>query len=60
MDIAFFQRAARGSTNRSPHPRPPFWGLRYMLDEKEKLTRKVDAGFGSGTSGIHFDIREAF
>jgi len=31
-----------------------------MLDEKEKLTRKVDAGFGSGSSGIYLDIREAF
>jgi len=35
-------------------------GLRYMLDRKEKLTLRVDAGFGSGTSGIYFNIREAF
>jgi hypothetical protein len=35
-------------------------GLRYMLDRREKLTLRVDAGFGSGTSGIYFDIREAF
>jgi hypothetical protein len=31
-----------------------------MLDEKEKLTLRVDAGFGRGTSGIYLDIREAF
>ncbi len=35
-------------------------GLRFMLDRKEKLTLRVDAGFGSGTSGIYFDVREAF
>ncbi len=35
-------------------------GLRYMLESTEKLTLRIDAGFGSGTSGIYFDIREAF
>jgi hypothetical protein len=35
-------------------------GLRYMLDQKEKLTLRVDAGFGNGNSGIYFNIREAF
>jgi outer membrane protein assembly factor BamA len=35
-------------------------GLRYMLDTTEKLTLRVDAGFGRSTSGIYFDIREAF
>ncbi|HTY60084.1 MAG TPA: BamA/TamA family outer membrane protein [Bacteroidota bacterium] len=35
-------------------------GLRYMLDTAEKLTLRVDAGFGRATSGIYFDIREAF
>jgi outer membrane protein assembly factor BamA len=35
-------------------------GLRYMLDTTEKLTLRVDAGFGRGSSGIYFDLREAF
>lgn len=35
-------------------------GLRYMLDTAEKLTLRVDAGFGRGTSDVYFDIREAF
>jgi len=35
-------------------------GLRYMIDRTEKLTLRIDAGFGSGSSGIYFDVREAF
>ncbi len=35
-------------------------GLRYMLDRTEKLTLRIDAGFGTGSSGIYVDIREAF
>jgi hypothetical protein len=35
-------------------------GLRYMLDRTERLTLRIDAGFGTGSSGIYFDIREAF
>jgi hypothetical protein len=53
--------ASRAGAFRSDQIRPSYGGgLRYMLDEKEKLTLSVDAGFGSGTSGIYFDIREAF
>jgi hypothetical protein len=51
----------RAGAFRSDEIRPSYGGgLRYMLDQKEKLTLRVDAGFGSGTSGIYFDIREAF
>jgi hypothetical protein len=53
--------APRPGAFRSDQIRPSYGGgLRYMLDQKEKLTLRVDVGFGSGTSGIYFDIREAF
>lgn len=53
--------APRVGAFRSDQIRPSYGGgLRYMLDQKEKLTLRVDAGFGSGTSGIYFNIREAF
>lgn len=53
--------APRAGAFRMDQIRPSYGGgLRFMLDRKEKLTLRVDAGFGSGTSGIYFDIREAF
>ena len=35
-------------------------GLRYMLDEEEKLNLRVDAGFGKDAFGVYFSIEEAF
>jgi outer membrane protein assembly factor BamA len=53
--------APRAGAFRLDQVRPSYGGgLRYMLDQKEKLTLRVDAGFGSGTSGLYFNIREAF
>ena len=53
--------ASRPGTMRLASVRPSYGGgLRYMLDESERLTLRVDAGFGSGSSGIYFNIREAF
>ena len=53
--------ARRAGELRLDQLRPSYGaGLRYMLDTAEKLTLRVDAGFGSGTSGIYFNIREAF
>jgi hypothetical protein len=36
------------------------FGLRYMMDEAEKLNLRVDVGFGKGTMGVYFSIEEAF
>jgi hypothetical protein len=36
------------------------FGLRYMLDEKEKLNIRFDMGFGKETSGVYFAIEESF
>jgi hypothetical protein len=53
--------AARPGAFRLDLVRPSYGaGLRYMLDTTEKLTLRVDAGFGKGSSGIYFDLREAF
>ena len=53
--------APRAGAFRLDQLRPSYGGgLRYMLDRKEKLTLRVDAGFGNGISGLYFNIREAF
>jgi outer membrane protein assembly factor BamA len=36
------------------------FGIRYMMDEVEKLNLRVDVGFGKGTMGVYFSIEEAF
>ncbi len=35
-------------------------GLRYVFDEKERLTVRADFAFGKNTSGVYFAIQEAF
>lgn len=35
-------------------------GLRYMMDEDEKLNLRVDVGFGKNAFGVYFSIEEAF
>ena len=35
-------------------------GLRYVFDEKERLTLRADLAFGQNTSGVYFGIEEAF
>jgi outer membrane protein assembly factor BamA len=35
-------------------------GLRYMMDEEEKLNLRVDLGFGKNAFGVYFSIEEAF
>jgi hypothetical protein len=35
-------------------------GLRFVFDEQEKINIRVDAGFGTNTSGIYFSLEEAF
>jgi hypothetical protein len=35
-------------------------GLRFMLDTKQKINIRLDAGFGKNTSGYYFTIGEAF
>ncbi len=35
-------------------------GLRYAIDKKEKLNLRLDAGFGHHSSGVYFNITEAF
>ncbi|NOX17164.1 MAG: BamA/TamA family outer membrane protein [Chlorobi bacterium] len=36
------------------------FGLRYIFDEKERLTVRADFGFGKNTSGIYFAMQESF
>lgn len=36
------------------------FGLRYVFDEKERLTVRADFGFGKNTSGVYFAMQEAF
>jgi hypothetical protein len=36
------------------------FGIRYMLDKKEKLNIRFDMGFGKETSGVYFAIEESF
>jgi len=35
-------------------------GLRFQLDDKEKINLRIDIGFGKETSGFYFTIGEAF
>ena len=35
-------------------------GLRYAIQEEDKLNVRVDFGVGQGTTGIYFSIKEAF
>jgi len=35
-------------------------GLRFLLDEKQKVNFRLDAGFGKNTSGIYVTVSEAF
>lgn len=35
-------------------------GLRYAVDKKEKLNLRLDVGFGYHSSGVYFNITEAF
>jgi outer membrane protein assembly factor BamA len=35
-------------------------GLRFALNQDERLNVRVDWGFGRGTDGLYFSIREAF
>jgi hypothetical protein len=35
-------------------------GFRYVFDLKEKIDIRADFGFGPGTSGVYFDIQQAF
>jgi len=36
------------------------FGLRYVFDEKERLTVRADFGFGANTNGVYFSMQEAF
>jgi len=36
------------------------FGLRFTLDEQEKLNIRFDMGFGKNTTGIYFNLEEAF
>ncbi len=36
------------------------FGLRYMLDAKEKVNVRLDFGFGNGDSGFYLSLGEAF
>ncbi len=35
-------------------------GLRYAIDKKEKLNLRLDIGFGHRSTGVYFNITEAF
>ncbi|RKY91825.1 MAG: hypothetical protein DRQ01_07095 [Ignavibacteriae bacterium] len=35
-------------------------GIRFRLDELEKLDLRLDVGFGRGTDGIYFSVNQAF
>jgi hypothetical protein len=35
-------------------------GLRFRLDEKEKIDVRMDVGFGNNTDGVYFSIQQAF
>jgi hypothetical protein len=35
-------------------------GIRFRLDELQKLDLRIDAGFGRGTNGIYFSVNQAF
>lgn len=58
--------ASEFSTLTLPHLRPTVgFGLRYALDEDERLNVRMDVGFGRDhmgvrSNGIYFDVKEAF
>ena len=35
-------------------------GLRFRLDEQEKINIRLDIGFGKNTNGVYFQVEEAF
>jgi hypothetical protein len=35
-------------------------GIRFRIDELQKVEVRMDVGFGKGTNGIYFDINQAF
>ena len=35
-------------------------GLRFRINELQKIEVRMDVGFGRGTNGIYFDINQAF
>ncbi|MEJ2104104.1 MAG: BamA/TamA family outer membrane protein [Ignavibacteriaceae bacterium] len=36
------------------------FGIRFRLDELQKVEVRMDIGFGKGTNGLYFDINQAF
>lgn len=36
------------------------FGIRFRIDELQKVEIRMDVGFGRGTNGIYFDINQAF
>ncbi|MFI5236961.1 MAG: BamA/TamA family outer membrane protein [Ignavibacteriales bacterium] len=36
------------------------FGIRFRIDELQKIEIRMDVGFGRGTNGIYFDINQAF
>jgi hypothetical protein len=36
------------------------FGIRFRIDELEKVEIRMDVGFGKGSNGIYFDINQAF
>ncbi|NOX18728.1 MAG: BamA/TamA family outer membrane protein [Chlorobi bacterium] len=35
-------------------------GIRFRLDEQEKINLRLDIGFGKNTNGVYFQVEEAF
>lgn len=36
------------------------FGLRYQFDTREKIDLRVDVGFGKNTTGVYFNVQQAF
>lgn len=36
------------------------FGIRFRIDEVQKVDVRMDVGFGKGTNGVYFDINQAF
>jgi hypothetical protein len=36
------------------------WGIRYLLNKKEKINLRIDFGYGENSSGMYVTINEAF
>ena len=36
------------------------FGIRFRIDELQKVEVRMDIGFGKGTNGLYFDINQAF